>query len=105
MNACAGTAQYMPPPPSSSQSCLFLLALLFAQEFVHQELSTVYSEQELKAINLVHDLSALQPLYEEYSKVIVCVCVCVCLRSSCCSIVIVNALGSVCVCVCSLTSN
>mmetsp|Transcript_6024 Transcript_6024/g.16044 ORF Transcript_6024/g.16044 Transcript_6024/m.16044 type:complete len:898 (+) Transcript_6024:96-2789(+) len=38
------------------------------QDFVQQEFSSVYSEEELKAINLVHDLSDLQPLYTEYSK-------------------------------------
>ncbi|KAF5835826.1 late exocytosis, associated with Golgi transport-domain-containing protein [Dunaliella salina] len=38
------------------------------QDFVHQEFSSVYSEEELRAINLVHDLSDLQPLYAEYNK-------------------------------------
>lgn len=42
---------------------------------MHQEFVSVYSEDELKAVNLVHDLSDLEPLYQEFSKVgLQCVC-------------------------------
>jgi len=55
---------------ASAHTFTFKYHVHTSQEFVRQEFSSVYSEDELKAVNLVHDLSALQPLFSEYTKVL-----------------------------------